>query len=70
MAEDVEVTTQMASQDYDCDAMCDVPIPEETLYVRVAHIDSGKNHRSRPSAGPLGSIEKFHPSCWEAIVAS
>lgn len=60
-----EVKEQVATQDYDCDAVdCDLPIPDETLYVRVARTVQRGTREGRPSAA---GVEKFHPSCWERL---
>lgn len=57
-----EVKEQVASEDYECDFIdCDIPIPEETVYVRVTETVQKGTRDGKPSAR---QVWKFHRQCW------
>jgi hypothetical protein len=58
----MEIREQVASQDYDCDG-CDIVIPDETRYVRVA-FRARSIRRTKHGKPPASRIEKYHPDCW------
>lgn len=70
--DELEISIQLSSQIYDCDAQCGTFIHEETQYVRVAVLsarEQGGDPDKRPGVRAAARIEKYHPSCWERIDA-
>lgn len=63
----IDEKVQIASQDYDCDdPACDVPIPEDTQYVRVAEVGNiGHVDAEGMVRNTAFRVWKFHPSCWQ-----
>jgi hypothetical protein len=64
--DEVEISVQLASQDYDCDAECGTRIHDETRYVRVAVL-AARPQGSRDWKPAARRIEKYHQPCFDRI---